>query len=84
MATEDREETEATGETTVSDSFAATVPAEVRDRLDLRPGDKLRWRVVGDELRVEVVHQREGVFDDFEALPGEVDVVAEHDHAGAK
>jgi bifunctional DNA-binding transcriptional regulator/antitoxin component of YhaV-PrlF toxin-antitoxin module len=50
--------------TTVNEGDAATVPVAVREQLALRPGDRLRWRVVDDELRVEIGHQREGVFDD--------------------
>jgi AbrB family looped-hinge helix DNA binding protein len=42
-----------------------TIPAAVRRRLDIEPGDKLRW-TVDDEgnLTVEVVQQRYGAFDD--------------------
>ncbi len=43
-----------------------------------------RWRVVDGELRVEVIRQRQGVFEDFE--PGEsdepVDSVEAHDAFG--
>jgi AbrB family looped-hinge helix DNA binding protein len=74
----------AEGETTVSEGYAATIPAAVREQLDLRPGDRLRWRVVDDELRVEIVHQREGVFDDLETIGVDVDVVEDHDLAGAE
>ena len=66
MATE-----EAPAETTVSDRGMVTIPADLRRRLDIEPGDKLRW--TADEegnLSVEIVHQCEGVFDDF----GPVDV----------
>ena len=66
MATDDT-----TRETAVNDSGMVTVPAEVRRRLDLGPGDKLRWQVSkSDELHIEVIHQREGVFDDFEPVDG--------------
>lgn len=64
-------------ETTVSARGGVTVPASVRDRLDIEEGDKLRWRIDDeDELRVEVVRQREGVFDEIEAIDmGETDAV---------
>jgi AbrB family looped-hinge helix DNA binding protein len=75
---------EASGETTVSESYSATVPAAVRERIDLRPGDKLRWRVEDGELRVEIVHQREGVFDDLETVSAGVDVVKDHDLTGGQ
>jgi antitoxin PrlF len=64
MATEDAPE-----ETTVSDRGMVTIPASLRRRLDIEPGDKLRWEV-DDEggLSVEVVKQRYGAFDDFEPV----------------
>jgi antitoxin PrlF len=64
MATEDAPE-----ETTVSDRGMVTIPASLRQRLDIEPGDKLRWEV-DDEggLSVEVVKQRYGAFDDFEPV----------------
>ncbi|WP_049909451.1 AbrB/MazE/SpoVT family DNA-binding domain-containing protein [Halorubrum saccharovorum] len=64
MATE-----EAPEETTVSDRGMVTIPAELRRRLDIEPGDKLRW-TTDDEgnLSVEVVKQRYGAFDDFEPV----------------
>ena len=79
MATGDPTDT-----TTVSDRYAVTVPAEIRQRLDIEPGDKLRWHVTeNDELSVEVLEQRYGAFDDFEpADMGETDAVAEHDLMG--
>ena len=51
-------------ETKVSDRGMVTIPASLRRRLDIEPGDKLRWSV--DEegaLSVEVVKQRHGAFD---------------------
>jgi len=79
MATGDPTDT-----TTVSDRYAVTVPAEIRQRLDIEPGDKLRWHVTeNDELSVEVLEQRYGAFDDFEpADMGETDAVNEHDLMG--
>ncbi|WP_058367148.1 AbrB/MazE/SpoVT family DNA-binding domain-containing protein [Haloparvum sedimenti] len=64
-------------ETTVSDSGMTTIPADIRERLDIGPGDKLRWNVDADgEIAVEIVHQREGVFDDFEPVDaGETNAV---------
>jgi len=56
-------------ETTVSDRGMVTIPASLRRRLDIEPGDKLRWDT-DDEggLSVEVVKQRYGAFDDFEPV----------------
>lgn len=56
-------------ETTVSDRGMVTIPAEIRRQLSIDAGDKLRWNVDDEgKLAVEVVHQREGVFDDFEPV----------------
>jgi AbrB family looped-hinge helix DNA binding protein len=79
MATDDPADT-----TTISDRYAVTVPAEIRQRLDIEPGDKLRWHITeDDELTVEVLEQRYGAFDDYEpADMGETDAVAEHDLMG--
>jgi AbrB family looped-hinge helix DNA binding protein len=72
MATEEGPE-----ETKVSDRGMVTIPADLRRRLDINPGDKLRW-TTDDEgnVSVEIVHQREGVFDDFEPVDvGETNAV---------
>lgn len=60
---------EVTDETTVNDSHSVTVPSEIRQRLDIEPGDKLRW-ILGDkgDLHVEVVRQRYGAFADLEPI----------------
>lgn len=68
-------------ETTVSDRYAVTIPSPIRDRLDIEPGDTVRWRVTetGD-LSVEVVKQRFGVLTDFEpADMGETHAAEDHD-----
>ncbi|WP_254522099.1 AbrB/MazE/SpoVT family DNA-binding domain-containing protein [Natrinema caseinilyticum] len=53
----------------MSDHGMGTIPAEIRRHLGIDAGDKLRWNVTEDEtLAVEIVHQREGVFDDFEPV----------------
>ncbi|UWG52023.1 AbrB family transcriptional regulator [Halalkaliarchaeum sp. AArc-CO] len=70
-------------ETTVNDRGMVTVPASLRRRLDIESGDKLRWEVVNDELRVEVIRQRYGAFedDDLQADLGG-DGLETHDLAG--
>jgi AbrB family looped-hinge helix DNA binding protein len=75
---------EAADETTVTDRYAVTVPAVIRERLDVEPGDKLRWAVSDDgELTVEVVKQRRGVFEDFEPADlGDTDAAADHSTFG--
>lgn len=72
--------------TTVSDRGMVTIPADLRRRLDIESGDKLRW-ATDDEgnLSVEVVHQGEGVFDDFEPVDaGETDAVEAEREFGAE
>lgn len=75
--------TEAVGEGKVSGN-QASIPAHIRRQVEIEDGDVLRWKVVDGDLQVEIVHQRLGVFDDFD--PGvsdePVDGVAEHDSFG--
>ena len=81
MATEEGSE-----ETKVSDRGMVTIPANLRRRLDIEPGDKLRWTTHGEgDLSVEIVHQREGVFDDFEPVDaGETNAVEVESEFGAE
>ncbi|MEF8776328.1 MAG: AbrB/MazE/SpoVT family DNA-binding domain-containing protein [Haloarculaceae archaeon] len=68
MATE-----EGPDETKISDRGMVTIPAALRRRLDIEPGDKLRWDTdEAGELSVEVVKQRYGAFadDDMKAPMG--------------
>lgn len=72
-------------ETKVSDRGMVTVPAAIRRRLGIDAGDKLRWQLDDDELSVEIVHQREGVFDDFEPVDvGETNAVEAERDFGAE
>lgn len=74
---------EAPEETTVSDRGMVTIPADLRRRLDIEPGDKLRWDTDEEgNLSVEVVKQRYGAFDDFEPVPMGGDSLETHDLAG--
>ena len=60
-----------------------TIPTSLRDRFDVEPGDKLRGSVDDDGgLTVEVVQQRCGAFEDFEAVPMGGDGLETHDLAG--
>jgi AbrB family looped-hinge helix DNA binding protein len=78
MATE-----EASEETTVSDRGMVTIPADLRRRLDIEPGDKLRWTVDDNEtLSVEIVKQGYGAFDDFEPVSMGGGGSENHDLAG--
>lgn len=63
----------------------ANIPAHIRQKLDIDDGDKLRWHIEDDgTLRVHVVQQRSGTFDDFDGYGGgqETAVTAEHDSWG--
>ena len=73
-------------ETTVSARGGVTVPSSVRDQLGIEEGDKLRWHLDDDgDLQIEVVHQREGVFDDVEPIDmGETDAVEVKKEFGSK
>lgn len=73
-----------TDETKVSERGGVTIPSEIRERLDIEAGDKIRWTVEGGDVRVEVVHQREGVFDDFEPAPMGGRGATGHDTTGAE
>jgi len=71
-------------ETTVSDRGMVTIPASLRRRLDIEPGDKIRWDVDEDgDLSVEVVRQRYGAFEDDDLkAPMGGDGLETHDLAG--
>lgn len=75
---------EAPEETKVSDRGMVTIPADLRRRLDIEPGDKLRWTIDEEgNLSVEIVRQRYGAFDgdDLKAPMGG-DGQETHDLAG--
>ncbi|RJX50365.1 AbrB/MazE/SpoVT family DNA-binding domain-containing protein [Halonotius pteroides] len=70
-------------ETKVSDRGMVTIPAELRRRLDIEAGDKLRWEADDEgNLSVEVVKQRYGAFDDFEPVAMGGGGTETHDVAG--
>jgi AbrB family looped-hinge helix DNA binding protein len=70
-------------ETKVSDRGMVTIPASLRDRLDIEAGDKLRWDTDEEgNLSVEVVKQRYGAFDDFEPVSMGGDGSETHDRVG--
>jgi AbrB family looped-hinge helix DNA binding protein len=77
---------EAPAETTVSDRGMVTIPAALRRRLDIEPGDKLRWSADDEgDLSVEVVKQRYGAFDDDNLkAPMGGDSPETHDLAGSE
>ncbi len=65
----------------------ANIPARIRRELDIDDGDHLRWTMEPDgSVRVEVVSQRTGTFDDFTGYEGDqpTDVTSEHDAWGVE
>lgn len=70
-----------TDETTVNDHYAVTVPAPVRNRLDIEPGDKVRWTVTDDgDLEIDVVKESRGVLEGFEPVDmGDTHAARDHD-----
>lgn len=36
----------------ITSKFQVTVPKDVRDKLGLKPGDRLVWEVIGEHVRV--------------------------------
>lgn len=63
----------------------ANIATWIRHELDIDDGDLLRWYLDEDDsVRIEVVHQREGTFADFDGYDGDrdTDVTAEHDAWG--
>lgn len=69
-------------ETTVSDRGMVTVPANIRRRLDIEAGDKLRWTLEEGSLTVDVVHQERGAFDDAPTADLGGDGLETHDLSG--
>lgn len=70
-------------ETSVSDQGTVTIPASLRRRLDIEPGDTLRWTVSEEgSLEVAVVKQRYGAFEGFEPVPMGGDGGETHNLAG--
>lgn len=65
MAADDPHE----AETTVGDGGTVVIPPSLKRRLDIEPGDTLRWCLTGDgTAEVSVVDRTEGAFDDFEPV----------------
>ena len=59
----------------------ANIPARIRRELDINDGDKLRWLIEDDgTLRVRIVQQRRGTFDDFDGYDGDQMTEVESDH----
>jgi len=68
-------------ETTVAGG-RTVIPARVRRELDVEDGDRLRWQVDENRLRVTVIRERERTFDGFEGYGGETITEASLEHDG--
>lgn len=70
-------------ETKVSSGFQTVLPAEIREKFDVGPGDEVVWTVIGDEIFVRV--RKKGGKDPLSKLIGafptktKVDATAEID-----
>ena len=59
----------------------ANIPARIRRELDIDDGDTLRWHIEDDgTLRVQIVQQRSGTFEDFDGYDGDQTTEVESDH----
>ena len=54
---------------TVSTKGQVTLPSDVRKALAIKPGDRLVFEIVGDELNARVLHTND-IDTLFESLPG--------------
>ncbi len=72
---------DASGETTVTEGFAASIPASVRHELGIKPGDRLVWELHQGQLRVSVKRRSKRGFKGFEPFDfGETtNAVEDHD-----
>lgn len=55
-------------ETKVSSGFQTVLPAEIREKFDVGPGDGVVWTVIGDEIFVRV--RKKGGVDSLSNLIG--------------
>ena len=69
-------------QTQVTERGMVTIPADLQ-RLDIEPGDKIRWTADEDgTLSAEVLKRRDGAFDDFDAVPMGGDGLETYDRVG--
>ncbi len=68
-------------ETTVTEGYAASIPASIRRQLGIEPGDKLVWKAEEGRILVRVKKRRQGAFQDFEPydLGEATNATADHD-----
>jgi AbrB family looped-hinge helix DNA binding protein len=47
----------------ITSKYQVSIPKALADRLGVRPGDDVEWRVAGDELRVSTARSRKPLSD---------------------
>jgi antitoxin PrlF len=58
-----------TEETAVTERWGVTIPAAIREELDIEPGDKIRWSITEDGgVDVTVVRERQGALADADPI----------------
>ena len=70
----------AIGESRVTEGMAASIPAAVRHRLGIAPGDQLVWEVKGSHAEVHVKRGRRRAFENFEGYDFGIDTKGATDH----
>jgi AbrB family looped-hinge helix DNA binding protein len=63
-----RKEPAMNAETTLTVKGQVTIPAEIRDRLDLRPGDRLRFLLTESGILTVEPHRRRSIFERLDEL----------------
>lgn len=56
-------------DSTLTSKGQFTLPAEIRQALDLRPGDQLRFELTDDKQLSVAAHRRRSIFEMRETLP---------------
>lgn len=58
-----------TEETAVTERWGVTIPAAIREELDIEPGDKIRWSITeSGDVDITVVRERRGLLADAEPI----------------
>jgi AbrB family looped-hinge helix DNA binding protein len=58
-----------TEETAVTERWGVTIPAAIREELDIEPGDKIRWSITeSGDVDITVVRERRGALADAEPI----------------
>lgn len=68
-------------DTVVTEGYAASIPASIRRKLGIQPGDRLAWELQGDRIAVRVKRSRRRAFQNFRPYDfgAPTDATREHD-----